>query len=127
MLTFPEALTEKRGLRLATALRDGSEAKLRQALSARSPEDAEAEWSLLEPVIARAEDVPRSQPKGGRPRSKAPVSYGWIDGQTIRTASGITNRRAQDGQAHVLRLEGAAIDEDLMDSLMAEIQALLER
>ncbi|MGN7868529.1 ParB/RepB/Spo0J family partition protein [Paracoccus sp. 22332] len=127
MLQFPEALTEKRGLRLATALRDGAEARLRQALSSASPEDADAEWQLLEPVIARSESAPRSPARGGRPRSQAPVQYGWIDGQTLRTTSGITIRRARDGKAHVLRLEGGAIDDDLMDSLMAEIRALLDR
>lgn len=127
MLAFPESLTEKRGLRLASALRNGAEGRLRQALSARTPEDAEAEWLLLEPVIAGSEDAPRPQPRGGRPRGKAPVQYGWLDDRTVRTTGGITIRRARDGDAHVLRFEGASIDGDLMDSLMAEIRALLDR
>lgn len=127
MLRFPEALTEKRGLRLSTALRDGAEGKLRQALSSGNPDDAEGEWQLLEPVIARSEAAPRAPARGGRPRAQAPVQYGWIDGQTLRTTSGITIRRARDGKAHVLRLEGGMIDDDLMDSLMAEIRSLLDR
>lgn len=127
MLQFPEALTEKRGLRLSAALRNGSESRLRQALSSGTPEDAEQEWDLVEPVVIQAEGAPRSPARGGRPRAKAPTEYGWIDGLTLRTTSGITIRRARDGKAHVLRLEGAALDNDLMESLMLEIRALLER
>ncbi|MCZ0960916.1 ParB/RepB/Spo0J family partition protein [Paracoccus benzoatiresistens] len=127
MLRFPEALTEKRGLRLSAALREGAESRLRKALSAGSPGDAEEEWLLLEPVLAQVEGAPRSPARGGRPRTKAPVQYGWIDDLTIRTTSGITIRRARDGNAHVLRLEGAPINSDLMDMLMTEIQALLEK
>ncbi|MTE01226.1 chromosome partitioning protein ParB [Paracoccus sp. YIM 132242] len=127
MLRFPEALTEKRGLRLSAALRDGAEAQLRKALSGGAPEDAEEEWQLLESVLAQLEGTPRSPARGGRPRGKPPAQHGWIDDLTIRTASGITIRRARDGNAHVLRLEGRALDNELMDSLMVEIQALLER
>lgn len=126
MLHFPEALTEKRGLRLSAALRDGAEARLRQALSARTPSDAEAEWQLIEPVLAEAESMPRNPSRGGRPRSKPAPQYGWIDDQTLRTTTGITIRRARDGDAHVLRLEGR-LDAELVESLMLEIQALLER
>ncbi|GHG28100.1 ParB/RepB/Spo0J family partition protein [Paracoccus aerius] len=127
MLRFPEALTEKRGLRLSAALRSGAEARLRQALSPRTPDDAEEEWALLEPVVTQAEGAPRSPARGGRPRTKPQASFGWIDDQTLRTTSGITIRHARDGKAHVLRFEGAAIDNDLMESLIAEIQSLLER
>ena len=126
MLRFPEALTEKRGLRLSAALRNGAEGRLRQALS-RSPEDAEEEWAMMEPVIVQSEGTPRSPARGGRPRSQPRTEYGWIDDQTLRTTSGITIRHARDGRAHVLRLEGAALDADLMDSLIAEIRSLLER
>ncbi|WP_103173576.1 ParB N-terminal domain-containing protein [Paracoccus sp. SY] len=127
MLRFPEALTEKRGLRLSAALRNGSEGKLRQALSSGAAEDAEGEWQLLEPVIVQAETAPRSPSRGGRPRARQTAQYGWIDDQTIRTSSGVTIRHARDGKAHVLRIEGSMIDNDLMESLMLEIRALLER
>lgn len=127
MLHFPEALTEKRGLRLSAALRGGAEGRLRQALSARTPEDAEEEWALIEPVVAQSESAPRESARGGRPRTAPRTEYGWIDDRTLRTTSGITIRHARDGKAHVLRLEGAALDSDLMDSLIAEIRALLER
>lgn len=126
MLEFPEALTEKRGLRLSAALRSGAEGRLRKALSVQRPVDADEEWALLEPELEVSERRPREPSRGGRPRSR-PAEYGWIDDQTIRTSSGITIRRASDGKAHILRLEGAALNSDLMESLMLEIQALLEK
>lgn len=127
MLRFPEALTEKRGLRLSAALRDGGEGRLRRALSHAGPVDAEEEWASIEAVLAQVEDTPRDTRKGGRPRTAGPTTHGWIDDLTLRTTSGITIQRARDGKAHLLRLEGAAMNADLMDMLMTEIQALLER
>lgn len=126
MLRFPEALTERRGLRLSAALRNGAEARMRQALSLRAPGDAEEEWALIEPVLQSLDDAPREPGRGGRPRSK-PQSFGWVDEMTIRTTSGITIRRARDDRGHILRLEGRALSDDLMESLMLEIQSLLER
>ncbi|MTH79238.1 ParB/RepB/Spo0J family partition protein [Paracoccus aestuariivivens] len=125
MLRFPEALTERRGLRLSAALRSGGEIRLRQALSVRQPDDAEVEWEMIEPVLEAVEATPQVSSKGGRPRSK--LVAGWIDDKTIRTTSGIVIRRGRDEKGHTLRLEGRALDDDLMDSLMAEIKSLLDR
>lgn len=130
MLEFPEQLTERRGLQLATALRQGAEAQLRQALSHASPPDAEAEWAVIEPVIRREEQGIRDPARGGRPKraaSPGAPAHGWIDDQTLRTSSGVTIRRSSDGRGHLLRLEGDVLTADLMDSLMLEIRALLER
>jgi len=127
MLRFPESLTEKQGLRLSAALRDGAEERLREALSSGTPSGAEEEWHLLEPVLMQLEGTPRTTARGGRPRTKAPAQQGWINDLTIRTNSGIVIRRARDGNAHVLRLEGRALDGELIDNLMAEIRTFLER
>lgn len=126
MLQFPECLTERRGLQLAGALRRGAEGKLREALSQYTPADAEEEWSMIEPAIRKLDQDSRDPGRGGRPKAK-PAGLGWIDDKTLRTSSGITIRRAIDSKGHVLRLEGDAITSDLVDSLMLEIQALLEK
>ena len=127
MLQFPEGLTERRGLQLATALRRGAETQLREALSRYAPDNADAEWSVIEPVIRSLDDAPRDTSRGGRPRTTAPLRYGWLDDKTLRTSSGITIRRATDSRGHILRLEGEALSADLMDSLMLHIRSLLER
>lgn len=126
MLNFPESLSERRGLRLSAALRNGAEAQLRQRLSARNPGNAEEEWAIIEPALDAAEAGPRAPARGGRPRS-VPVGTGWLDDATIRTTSGIVIRRGRDEKGHTLRFEGRALDSDLMDSLMVEIQRLLEK
>ncbi|TGN39680.1 chromosome partitioning protein ParB, partial [Paracoccus liaowanqingii] len=126
MLEFPEGLTERRGLQLATALRQGAEGHLRTALSERTPNDAEEEWLAIEPVIRIEDGGVRDPSRGGRPKKLPPVT-GWIDDRTLRTSSGVTIRRAQDSRGHVIRLEGEVLNGELMDSLMLEIRALLER
>lgn len=126
MLTFPEALSEKRGLRLAQALRQGFEAKLREALADLAPPDLETEWAALEPVIAEAESGPRPVRRGGRPKTVKPVS-GWRGADKLETSAGVTIRKKQDGQGFLLRFEGRGVDADLMDSLMEEIRQLLEK
>jgi len=125
MLRFPEALTERRGLRLATALRDGAEPQLRQALSKGRSHNAEQEWELIEAVIASKEAKPRSSDRGGRPRSKPNV--GWINDLTLRTSTGITIRRGRAGRGYVLHLEREPLNEELMGLLMREVLTLLEK
>lgn len=124
MLRFPEALTERRGLRLATALRDGAEPRLRQALSTGHCHDAEQEWQLIESVIASEEVKPRSSGRSGRPRSKRYI--GWNNDLTLRTSTGITIRRGREGKGHVLHLEGDTLSEERMEVLMKELKSLLE-
>lgn len=126
MLQFPEHLTERRGLQLATALRQGAEAQVRQALSHAAPADADDEWAVIEPVIRQQDHGVRDPGRGGRPK-RAGTAHGWIDDKTLRTSSGVTIRRSSDSKGHLLRLEGSALTAELMDSLMLEIRSLLER
>ncbi|WP_120499055.1 ParB N-terminal domain-containing protein [Roseovarius sp. EL26] len=127
MLSFPEQLTEKRGLRLAQALRSGAEGTLREALSQQSATNGDDEWEVLEVALDATEIAPRDASRGGRPKSKTPQALGWQNADTLHTSAGITLRKLQDSKGYVLRFEGAGLDADLMDSLMTEIQALLEK
>ena len=130
MLAFPEALSEKRGLQLAQALRGGAEPALREALAEAGASTPEAEWAAIEAVIATAETAPGQARRGGRPRTAARAGQGatgWRNAETLRTSAGITIRRMRDDKGYLLRFEGPGLDPELMDSLMAEIRALLER
>ena len=53
MLAFPELLSEKRGLRLAQALRQGGESRLRDALASALVSNIDDEWAVLEAEMAR--------------------------------------------------------------------------
>lgn len=123
LLTFPEALSEKQGLRLSAALRGGAETVLRENLGAMNPESAEAEWAALEPEIARFEDIARDTRKGGRPAKKAPVSR---PGNEVRTSTGFVLKREEDSRGYVIRIGGRKVDHEMVDALMFELQRMLE-
>jgi ParB family chromosome partitioning protein len=125
LLEHAEQLTEKQGLRIASVLRAGGESKLRDAL-VQDCADAKEEWALMLPILDAHESSAKDPSRGGRPSKPKMMQTGWIDAKTIRTTSGITIRRGQDSKGITLRFEGRAMDSDLMDSLMAEIQNLLE-
>ena len=126
LLEFPEQLTEKRGLRIAAVLRSGGEAQLRDAL-AHSAGSAQEEWDQIETVVDHFEAQPKTGSRGGRPSKPKSGAIDWRDADTIETSSGITIRRGADSQGYLLRLEGQGLSTDLMDSLMREIQVLLEK
>lgn len=124
MLIFPEALTEKRGLAVATALRNGAERRFREVLASTTPGDAEAEWGLLDRVIQEMSDAPRDKSRGGRP-STAPAA-GWQGPDVLRTSTGYVIRRLADERGVSFRLEGKHLPAELQESLMERIRYLLE-
>lgn len=124
LLAFPQALSERQGLRLAGALRAGLTDDLRRELAKGQGVDAELEWALLEPVIRASEEAPRDQSRGGRPRSMAggkPSRRG-----EIKLANGSSIKHEIDSKGHVIRFHGQNIDTDLIETVMLEIERLLE-
>lgn len=126
MLEFPDALSEKRGLRLAQALRQGGESELREALGRGGVGTSEGEWAEIESVISVMDTPAPDLRRGGRPKSRKSVS-GWQDADTLVTSSGVTIRQKSDGAGYLLRFEGRPVDQDLMNSLVTEIRMLLEK
>lgn len=126
MLTFPETLKEKDGLRLAQALRQGGEARLREVLASDEPTTAGQEAELLNLALDEFETKPRDPSRGGRPATKLPPS-GWQDKRTLNLSSGITLQWDRDSQGHLIRLTGKGLTSDLIESVMVELQHLLEK
>lgn len=125
MLSFADGLTERRGLRLAGALRQGCENQLRAALEAGQGGSCELEWEAMEPVIAAIEEGPRTAPKMGRPRTAPPV--GWLGKDTLRLSSGVTLQKGRDSNGFVIRLTGKPVTSDLIDAAMEELRHLFEK
>lgn len=119
MLSFPDALKEKEGLRLAQALRDGAERELREVLAEASPASAEEEWQVLDRALSDLA-APKVDPrKGGRPRRE--------QGPRARTHSGFTIEAQQDAKGWMIRLGGERlVDRELVETLVREMQRLLE-
>ncbi|WP_424971744.1 ParB/RepB/Spo0J family partition protein [Dinoroseobacter sp. S76] len=125
MLAFPEALTERRGLQLATALRGGAEQRFRIVLEEGKPTSPEEEWTLLELVVTEADEMPRKPKRMGRPKMSVPPA-GWHGRDMLQTSTGVTIRRETDGRGYLLRLEGKTLTSDAMETIMLQIRNLLE-
>ncbi|WP_293574969.1 ParB N-terminal domain-containing protein [Phaeobacter sp.] len=80
LLRYPNALSEKAGLKLAAALRAGGQGALRAALAGAGPEDERAEWRLLEQALAGLEPASDPKPRGGRPRQVTRLSMRQLSG-----------------------------------------------
>lgn len=117
LLKHAESLSERRGLRLAGALRQGAEARLRAALGAGQGGSADEEWAALEPVITAAEQGPREGPKMGRPKAQTPEA----ETETVQLRSGVTLRRGQDAKGAVIRIQGKSVTDDQMAAAMAAL------
>lgn len=126
MLQFPEALTERRGLRLASALRRGAEADLRKLLSEHRADSPDEEWSIVEPLIRDLEFAPSDNSRGGRPKSATKQAVKETAQQTHH-AGGAIIKVAQAGKGYVLRIEGAEVTQDRIDRIVASIRNELER
>jgi len=124
MLSYPEFISERRGLRLANALRQNGERKLRAALGAGGLASQDDEWAALEPVVEALLANPTVTTKRGRPKA-APMP-GW-DGDTLHLSSGISLRKEVDNQGYVIRLAGQGLSGDLLDSVLVQLQRLLEK
>jgi ParB family chromosome partitioning protein len=122
MLTFPEALSEKQGLRLSAALRGGGAQGLRSALADVVVESAAEEWGALEPIVTGFEDSARDETRGGRP-AKKPRSRP----QQSTTSTGFTIRREEDSRGYLLRITGRSVDADMMDIIVGEVTRRLEK
>ncbi|PWE32915.1 chromosome partitioning protein ParB [Maritimibacter sp. 55A14] len=123
MLAFPTQLSERNGLRLAQALRVGAGPELRGVLASGQGTGPEEEWTLMEPLIRRAEVAARDPSRGGRPKS-APVQTERHG--RIALANGMAIEKQVDDRGYAIRFFGEAVDSDLLDTVMAEIQRLLE-
>lgn len=126
LLVFAETIREKDGLRLATALRQGGEARFREVLGTGQGTDPASEWALLEAVLDEMADLPKVTRKGGRPRINV-LKPGWHGDDTLVLSNGIKLRKDSDSHGYLIRLSGKELSPDLIDSLMEEIRHLLER
>lgn len=122
MLTYPEVLSEKQGLRLSAALRGGGAGDLRAALDDVIVEAPGDEWAVLDPVVTKFEENARDDTRGGRP-AKKPRSRP----QQTTTSSGFTVRREEDSRGYLLRISGSKVNSEMMDLILAEVTRLLEK
>lgn len=68
LLQHPVAISEKAGLKLASALRGGAQSKLRQALAEAEVIDPKTEWDALEGAMNSSPSPTAEKARGGRPQ-----------------------------------------------------------
>lgn len=119
MLVFPHALREKDGLRLATALRDGHQARIRDGLADIAPESPAEELERIEAVLAELEPRAPRPDRGGRPPVKP------SQGRTSDLPTGVRLVSGHDGTSWYIRVEGKRVDAVLVDDLVRQLEAWL--
>lgn len=121
MLQYPTDLSERNGLRLAYALREGFGDQLRHALIRTSSSSPTFEWAMLEPIVAAAEAVERNPERGGRPRT----SFAKPSGRLQPLANGISMERVMHEDGYSIRLRGDMVDAEMVDLLMGDLKRRL--
>lgn len=120
MLRFPDLIKERLGLRLAAALRDGAEHRLRGLLAEGDPETPEQEAVLVEAAL-NAVDRPAADPaRGGRPKARR-------EGKRVALNSGITLASEHDGKSWLIRVQGKQVDSEMVHAALLELERLLKQ
>lgn len=117
LLRFPTMLSEKAGLKLAAAVRDGAQAGLRAALATADPQDGAAEWKLLEAALAQ-EPAARDPAKGGRP-----VEVSRLAPVTVQGGGQLRAQVSGDGLR--IELKGRAVDSDVAERILQQVARML--
>ncbi|MGR3609956.1 MAG: ParB/RepB/Spo0J family partition protein [Sulfitobacter sp.] len=128
LLAFPTHLSERQGLRLSGAVRNGFAREIRAAMATGMGTDPAAKWAQLEPVIETAEAALGTRKDGapGRPRkSPAPTKSDAGPGY-YKLESGITLIRDRDSKGYYIRIKGKQVNCEMIDVVMEEIKRLLE-
>lgn len=122
MLKHPTEISERNGLRLAHALRQGMASDIRAALIKDQGRGAASEWALIEPFIAAAESMEREPERGGRPKTPK-FAYPATKPQPL--ANGVTMEMVRHEDGFSVRLRGPHVDRELADRMMEELERWL--
>lgn len=119
MLLFPTDLSERNGLRLAYALREGYSDQLRHVLIYSARGGPALEWSRLEAIVVQAEAIERQGGSGGG-RPKTP--FARPSGRVVPLANGISMERVLHEDGYSIRMRGTVVDIDMIELLMNDIR-----
>ena len=125
LLRFPQSLSERRGLRLSNALRQGAEGPLREALEGGQGTTPDLEWAVLDRIIEDVEAGPAKVAKLGRPKAKTPE--GWADNNTLHLASGITLRKVATAEGYAIHFSGKTMHPDMIDTAMDRLRYYFDK
>jgi ParB family chromosome partitioning protein len=122
MLSFPELLKERDGLKLAAALREGQGGVLREALAQETPTTADQEMRHLDMALTKIVPKAVDPKRGGRPRNAEPQPA--REGRAVALNNGVMLTSARDTHGWAIRFKGQ-VDQELVDMVLDEIARLL--
>lgn len=111
LLQFPTGLTEKAGLALAAAVRDGGQARLRAALAGADSQDAKAEWAVLQEALKTHSTAPRDKTRGGRPQEITRIAP-----RELPKGGALSAEISSDGLR--IELKGRVLNEDTANRIL---------
>ncbi len=117
LLSYPTTLSERNGLRLASALRLGCSAALREALTLGTANSAEDEWTQLEPIVRASEGSETQPERGGRPKTREVMPEASF-------SEGVTLECIRHGDGFSLRFRGQMATKELMERLVSDLGKL---
>ncbi|MEI4487853.1 ParB/RepB/Spo0J family partition protein [Frigidibacter sp. MR17.14] len=123
MLSYPEALREKDGLRIATALREGHGPALREALADLTLDTATEELAAIDEALTLLAPPERDPARGGRP--KAPSQPRPTRSRSATLPTGFTLHSGCDAKGWYIRFEGDRVSGELVETAMRELEHLL--
>jgi len=124
VLQFPESLKEKDGLKLAQALRAGTDGALRDALALGQVTTPAAEWELIAVTLDAQTAVTPDPKKGGRPTNGAQEKH-QTKGSRI-SDTGVKVQASLQGSDYVFRLKGRDLSEATLERMMQAICDVLD-
>ncbi|WP_170783227.1 ParB/RepB/Spo0J family partition protein [Ruegeria lacuscaerulensis] len=114
LLQFPTELTEKAGLQLAAGLRNGAQARFREALDGAEVLDARSEWKLLEQAAKDAPVQPVIKSRGGRPQQVERID------PVALANGGSLSAEVAPGEVRI-RVEGRSLDREAVEVLLRQL------
>jgi ParB family chromosome partitioning protein len=122
LLNFGEDLTERAGLRIANAIREGFAERLRAKLEMGNGDSAASEWAMMEEVLIEAEETATGPDRSNRSRKPAPRAQG---GGAIDLGNGIQIERVKIKGGYAVQITGTIVDADMVDQIMVEVKRRL--
>ncbi|MBY5974764.1 ParB/RepB/Spo0J family partition protein [Ferrimonas balearica] len=120
MLTYPDLIKEKDGLKLAQALRAGAESTLRAALAEKVAQTPQEEAEMIATALELVEPPEPDRRRGGRPKKQAPRQQKVLN-------SGVMLDFGEESTGWTIRLKGRQLDREVVELAVAELERLLSR
>ncbi len=122
LMRYPEDMSERRGLRVFNAIRQGALDDLRNVLGAADYDTPEAEWAQIEAVLDAVEAGPVKVARRGRKPVIAPLTSDVMD-----LKSGISLRKVETADGFQIAVSGRGLTPEVMDEALDALARFFDK